>query len=453
MHITFHGAAREVTGSCHLIDTDHSRLLIDCGMFQGRKFAEEENADDFPFDPKSIDAVVLTHAHMDHCGRLPKLVKDGFRGSIFCTAATRDFAAVMLRDSAKVIWWEAKKDQRPPVYENKHVTQAVRQMVAVPYHQTKRVTDDVTVELFDAGHILGSAFARLTVGRGSDRKTVLFSGDLGNPPAPIVRDTEPAVGADYVVVESTYGNRVHEPASQRLQLLQQAVEQSVKRGGTLMIPAFALERTQEVLYELNHLVENDIVPDVPIYVDSPLAIAATAVYKKYTKYYDKESKALIQAGDDLFNFPGLQYTKTVQQSKKINSTNPPKVILAGSGMLVGGRMMHHLKRYLPDPNSHLLIISYQPKGGLGRKLLDGARFVMVDDDRIPVRCHISAIGGYSSHADQPKLLRWLEAVKQPQPQKVFIVHGEPPAAQALAQKLQSRGVTAVVPAKDQRHSL
>lgn len=415
-------------------------------MFQGGKFAEEHNLDPFGFDPKTIDFVLLTHAHADHCGRLPRLYKEGFHGQVYATEPTKDFARIMLLDSARVIFSEALAENRLPLYLAEDVEGVMALFKEQNYREPFQPTADIRVQARDAGHILGSAFFEVWVKEGGVEKKLVFSGDLGNPPQPIVRDTEFADSADLVVLESTYGGRIHEPAEMRLKMLQEAITESVGRGGVLMIPAFALERTQEVLYELNHLVENKLVPPVPIFIDSPLAIKATEVYKKYINLYDAESRALISAGDDLFNFPGIHYTPTPSESKKINQWPAPKVILAGSGMLVGGRIGYHLKYNLGDPKNHLLIISWQPQGGLGRQLLEGAKSVVVAGERLAVKARVSAIGAYSSHADQPKLLHWVKMMAQKTPQKVFVVHGEEKQSLMVADGLKEKlGLNGVVP--------
>ncbi len=425
MRLSFYGAAQEVTGSCFLLQTAKHKILIDCGVFQQRSFVEDKNTQPFPFDPKTIDAVLLTHAHLDHCGRLPKLYRDGFRGPVYATCATRDLTQVMLIDSARVIEREATRQNRSPLYSAADVTGLMKLFWPVNYRQSKKIFPDVSVIAYDAGHILGSTSWRITADDNGQKKTVVFSGDLGNPPAPIVTDPDAITeGADYVVMESTYGNRVHESKSLRRKLLSEIFINTVKRGGVLMIPAFALERTQEVIYELNWLMERHQLPPCPIYIDSPLAIGATNVYKQYSRIFDRESRALINAGDDLFNFPGLVYTKTPEQSKKINITPGPKVIIAGSGMCHGGRILHHLKHYLSDPNNQLLFITYLAAGSLGRKILDGAKFVTIDDRRIAVRANIMAIGGYSSHGDSWLLKSWLRQMKTTKPKKIFLVHGE-----------------------------
>lgn len=445
MRISFHGAVREVTGSCHLVEVGGVRLLLDCGLFQGSWFAEERNHAPFPFDPDTIDGVVLTHAHLDHCGRLPKLVHDGFRGPIYCTPPTADFATVMLTDSARVIVDESHRSGWPPVYTEADVQRLATQLRPVDYHQPIAVAPGVEVTFYDAGHILGSAFVVVTATENGQQKQLAFSGDLGNPPAPIVRDPETLPGADAVIVESTYGGRVHEPGSERLALLKAAVAHSIGQGGTLLMPAFALERAQEIIYELNTLVETGQIPAVPVFVDSPLAIAATDVYRRHQQYYDTDAMALIKKGDDFFAFPGLRFTKTVPESKKINTVRGPKVIIAGSGMCNGGRIVHHLRHYLEQPSTHVLIVSYQPNGSLGRQLLGGAREVTVLGDRVRVRASVSAIGAYSAHADEPKLLNWIAAMQSPRPQQVFVVHGEDEAAASLAAGVARQGDQSLVP--------
>ncbi|MFA5029314.1 MAG: MBL fold metallo-hydrolase [Patescibacteria group bacterium] len=446
MKISFYGACREVTGSCILVVTTKNKFLVDCGIFQGEKFAMAKNFEPFEFDASSIDFVLLTHAHLDHCGRLPKLVKAGFKGKIYCSEPTKDLTEIILEDSARVIQEEARRHQHQPLYLAKDVLRVKPFLSPLAYGQKIKINSNTSIRILDAGHILGSAIFEVWLKEKDGEKKLVFSGDLGNPPAPIVRDTEFVSGADLVVVESTYGGRTHESPELRRQLLQQAVKDSVGRGGALLIPAFALERTQEVLYELNFLVENKMVPAVPIFVDSPLAIKVTSIYKKYASFYDQESRKLIEAGDDLFNFPGLVYTPTVEESKKINITPAPKVILAGNGMANGGRIPYHLKLNLDNPNNQLLIIAYQVAGSLGRQLLDGAEKVIIDGAEVRVRAKVTAIGSYSSHADGPTLLHWLEKIKQPKPRQIFVVHGEKESNFMLADKIKEKlGISATVP--------
>ena len=438
MKISFHGACQQVTGSCTLVETAATKFLVDCGMFQGGRFAEEENFEVFPFAPKDIAFVVLTHAHADHCARLPKLYQDGFRGRVYCTPATRDLAEIILLDAAKVMKEEARKNNHPILFNDNDVYGVVALFWPIEYHQQEKITPDITICFSDAGHILGSAITEIFVEENSKTKKIVFSGDLGNPPAPIVRDTEFISGADFVVIESTYGGRIHEPAELRVQMLREAILNSIGRGGVLMIPVFALERVQEVLYELHYLSQTRQIPPVPVFVDSPLAIEAVDIYKKYTKYYDDEAKERINSGEDLFKFPGLEYTNSVDQSKKINHVPPPKVVLAGSGMMNGGRILYHLRNYLPDARNHVLIISFQAEGSLGRRLRDGEKKIKIDGEPVTVKAQVSAIGSYSSHADQPKLLHWLKQINSPKPQKIFINHGEPKSSMMLADGVQQK---------------
>lgn len=432
MKITFHGATKEVTGSCILIETKKTKFLVDCGMFQGSYFAHEKNFEPFAFNAKDLDFVLLTHAHLDHCGRLPLLPMNGFEGKIYCTPATRELSEIILLDAAKVIKEEAMKHGHEILYKDKNVVFVMNYFWGINYGKKIKLSSDVTVCFRDAGHILGSAIIEVWIRENFKTKKIVFSGDLGNYPVPIVRDTEMIDGADFVIVESTYGGRIHEPTGLRTVMLRQAILDSIGRDGVLMIPTFALERTQEILYELNYLHETRQIPKIPIFLDSPLAIEAVEIYKRYTNIFDNEAKLRIREGDELFKFDGLEMTRSVDQSKKINKVSPPKVILAGSGMSNGGRILYHLKLYLPNPKSHLLIISYQAEGTLGRALRDGAKRVIIDKEKINVKAKVTAIGSYSSHADQPKLLHWLKSMSKPKPQKIFIIHGEEKSSLMLA---------------------
>ncbi len=427
------GVAGSVTGACYLIETDNTKVLVDCGMFQGARFSEFSNSDPFPFIPSEIKAVIITHAHIDHSGRLPKLVRDGFEGDVYGTPPTLDFAHVLLNDSEHIIKEEAKREGVRPFYTLKDVEKAFELAKPKNYGEEVVVSDDVRFVLRNAGHILGSSIVELFVkdNDGTEKK-IVFSGDLGNYPAPILGSTEFIDDADYILVESAYGDRLHETEKKRKDLLEDVIEETINAGGTLLIPAFATERTQELLYELNELVENGRIAKVPIYLDSPLAIKITEIYKRHEDYFNKETKQIISSGDDIFNFPGLKFTPDVDDSKSIDMSDKPKIVMAGSGMSNGGRILHHEKRFLPDPKSTLLIIGYQVKGSLGRKILDGDKEVRIMGEKVPVKARVVNIGGYSAHADQKQLLHWLSYMRHTA-KKVFVVQGDDDASHALAQ--------------------
>ncbi|MDO8443633.1 MAG: MBL fold metallo-hydrolase [Candidatus Azambacteria bacterium] len=429
MKLYFYGAARSVTGANYLLEVggekNKTKILIDCGMSQGSRMAEKENYENFPYVPEEIQALLVTHAHIDHTGRIPKIYHDGFRGKIYGTPPTLDFAKLLLLDSEHIIKYEAEKQGIKPLYAMEDVEGASGLFEKIDYHKEFEIGPDITAEFLDAGHILGSSIIRIK----AEGKTIVFSGDLGNPPTPLLAPTEFVARADYVVIESAYGDRLHEDRVRRKEILEETIEYTIGKGGTIMIPAFAMERTQELLYELNNLVENKLIPPVPIFLDSPLAINATAIYKKYPEYYGKEAKHL-SASDEIFDFPNLKFTLSTEDSKKINDISGPKIIIAGSGMSTAGRILHHERRYLSDPNSMLLIIGYQTVGSLGRRILDGEKEVRIMDENVSVRCNVKAIGGYSAHADQAGLKNWISRIERPI-KKVFVVQGEEAAELAL----------------------
>ncbi|MGI6348112.1 MAG: MBL fold metallo-hydrolase [Patescibacteria group bacterium] len=438
MKISFHGASREVTGSCILVETRKSKFLLDCGMFQGEDYVNNRNLDDFSFAPEEINFVLLTHAHIDHCGRLPKLYKHGFSGKIYSTAATRDLAALMLEDSAKIIYSEARDMGREPFYSEDDAREVMKLFHELPYGEEIIISNDVRVRLRNAGHILGSCFFEIWVKEGSEEKKIIYSGDLGNSPARIIKDIEYADGADIVIIESTYAGVLHESRDKGLETIRRTIIDCVKRKGTLMIPIFALEKVQEILYELNDLVENRKIPYVPIYLDSPLAIKATEIYKDYEDLYDKTSLDLIASGDELFEFPGLEFTLLSEDSKKINHVAPPKVVLAGGGMCNGGRITYHLKFNLEDKNSQVMLVAYQVPGSLGRKLLTGHKSVLIDNMKYDVKAKVSVINSYSAHADHDALVKWLNKMRAPKPKYVFLVHGEEKSCYLIAEEVRKK---------------
>jgi len=442
MKITFCGAAHEVTGSCHLIETKTKKILLDCGMFQGSNYNEGKNHDKFPFNPKEIDAVIVSHGHLDHTGRIPKLVKEGFRGNIYGTHATIEIAKLIWDDAANIMKYNNKKYQAPILYDETDIAVAEKQRVGLAYHERVDLGDGVSFVLKDAGHIFGSSFILLE----GDGKKIGFSGDMGNENVPILKDSEPLDDIDVLLCESTYGDRIHESLVERQSMIFDLMAEGCRRGGTVMVPAFSIERTQEFLYELNKISKHrDDFPDMPIYLDSPLAIRATEVYKKYPEYYDKEAAEHYMHDEDFFSFPQLTSTMTREESKKINHVKGPKMIIAGSGMMNGGRILHHAHRYLSDPNSMLVIVGYQAHGTLGRRLYEGAEKVKIFGDEIPVRAKVKAIGALSAHGDQKKLIKWASSAKS-LPKKVYLIHGEAHASTELAHRMRDQlGVEAYVP--------
>lgn len=449
MRLTFLGGAESVTGSNYLLEQDGRHILIDCGMFQGDEEFERRNIEPLGFDAKQIDAVFISHAHIDHIGRVPLLFKEGYTGKVYSTAPTKDAAYELLLDSYNLMAHQAAKQREKnetvlePFFSIADIDTAIEHWHTIDYHQTTAI-GPFLVTYYDAGHILGSASIVVE----AHGVKVGFSGDLGNVPAPLVKDTEYLPPVDYALIESTYGGRVHPPTQERKGKLQKIIKKTVAAGGTLLIPAFAMERTQELLYELNELVEHRKIPPVPIFIDSPLAIKMTEVYKKYLNnpmFVDAAARRLVMAGDEIFNFPGLDFTLTTEESKKINAVKPPKVIIAGAGMSTGGRILYHELRYLPDPQNTILFVGYQPDKSLGRQIISGAKEVTIMGDTIPVRAHVEVLGGYSAHADQPLLMKWINAIKN-NLKMLFIVQGDIEEQQALRDAAEKElGVRAVIP--------
>ena len=448
MRLTFCGGAGAVTGANYLLEIADStkpggvrKILIDCGLAQGGRFLELHNYEPFPYDPAEIDAVFVTHAHIDHTGRLAKLVREGFKGIVYSTPPTRDFGGLLLLDSQHILAQEAEQLGKPPLYEEKDIGTLMGQWQGVPYHQPILLDGVARVVLYSAGHILGSASIVIE----AEGKRIVFSGDLGNQPAPLIGPAECPTTVDYCVMESAYGDRNHEDLHNRYQKLERIILETVKDGGVLMIPAFALERTQILLLEMHEMLEKHQIPHIPIFIDSPLAIKLTAVYNLYREYLKPELAKHFGGPDQLFRFPGLRMTPTIDDSKSINKAPSPKIIVAGSGMSNAGRILHHEVRYLPDPKNTLLIFGYQAVGSLGRRLLEGAKTVHILGQEVHVHAHIKAIGAYSAHADQRQLMAWV-APLYGQVKKVFLVQGEGQAATILAGKLNNElGIPAEVP--------
>jgi metallo-beta-lactamase family protein len=446
MKIHFYGAAQEVTGTCYLLETGSHKVLIDCGIFQGSHDDSQRNLLPFPFKPQEIDAVFVTHPHMDHVGRVPQLVKRGYRGPIFATPPTVELAQLLWKDMLNVMKDAKKRDKIEPMYDEHDVEHAAEKLEDVEYGKEVTIcADAITAVFHDAGHVLGSSFIEFRV----EGKVIVFSGDVGNDDVPLMRPTERLPAMDALVVESTYGDRLHEAPETRIESLREAVKDVIAKKGVLMIPTFAIERTQEIILTLHHLAEKGEIPRVPIFLDSPLAIAATHVYEEYARYFNADAEKEILSGHDLFNLPGFLATKTVDMSKKINDVVPPKVILAGAGMMTGGRILHHLVRYLPDRNSTLMIVGFQAAGTIGRRLYEGAKIVRIHGEDVRVNATVKSVGAWSAHADQAKILRWIDgAVKKPK--VVLVTHGEAHAAEALSRKLKrDMDIDAYVPAPGQ----
>lgn len=443
MKLTFLGAAQTVTGSCFLLEEQQTKVLIDCGLYQGKEEAEK-NQRDFNFDPSQLDYVLVSHAHLDHVGRIPELVRDGFEGKIFSTGPTKQLVPIILYNSYHIM---KRKMDSELLFDREDIEQALSQWETVDYNRNKKL-NQLEFRFRTAGHILGSAITEIW---SSDEKVVI-TGDLGNSPPPLLKTPHQIKRADYVIMESAYGDRIHQDREQRRELLENAIESTVSSEGTLMIPAFAIERTHELLYELNSLVENSRIPRIPIFIDSPMAIEALPVYRNNDRLYNREANQLVEQGDRLFDFPGLIFTENEYQSKQINDVAPPKVVVAGAGMSVGGRILHHELRYLPDPNSCLLIICYQVEGTLGRRILEGADQVEIFGKQVPIKAEVKEIGGYSNHADQRQLLSWLEQMERPQ--RVFLTQGEPQSSETLSQAIKDQlGYATEVPELNQEFEL
>ncbi|MBI2640272.1 MAG: MBL fold metallo-hydrolase [Candidatus Sungbacteria bacterium] len=435
MRLSFHGGAQEVTGACYLLEASKFKILIDCGLFQGCDECADLNFEKFKFKPREIDAVFITHAHLDHVGRLPKLVREGFSGKIYSTAPTRELARLILEDALHLA-----RRQKNELYREEDLEKTFARWEDLPYEKEVEI-DGIRVKFNDAGHILGSA----TVEFWLEKKHFLFTGDLGNTPSALLPSPDVVRDIEYLIIESTYGGRLHEKPEERVLNLERAVEDTAARKGVLMIPAFATERTQDILFYLNEMLLFRRIPEMPVFVDSPLAIRATEVYERHVMYYKEEIKELYREHPHLFQFKKLKFTQTVEESKKINDVPAPKAIIAGSGMMQGGRILHHLRRYLLDEKSILLITGYQAAGSLGRRLIDKEKMVKLFGEEVPVNCEVRKINGFSAHADNPQLFSFVERTRDTL-KKVFVVQGEEAQALHFMQEIKDRlGVEAVAP--------
>lgn len=450
MKIQFCGATTGVTGSCHLITAGNNKILLDCGQFQGGKAQDELNQEPFPFDPSDVDLMVLSHAHIDHCGRIPLLVKRGFTGPIYCTDATADLLEIMLRDSAyiheKEAEWHNRKNERAgrpqvePLYTTHDAEVALKQVKPVLYDQLLEISDDIRICFNDAGHILGSAITELWLKEDDNVSKIVFSGDLGVMDRPILRNPTIIKKADYVIMESTYGNRLHPENSMDVHKLMNIIRDTARRGGNTIIPSFAVGRTQELIYELNRVIDSDSqyrrdFENLMVYVDSPMAKNATDAFKKNAQVFDDETKDYISRGDNPLDFKNLKFTKSSEESQWLNINHDPKVIISASGMCEAGRIRHHLKHNLWDARNSIVFVGYQAEGTLGRMLVEGAQEVTLFGEKIQVKAKIHNLEGFSGHADRDGLVDWLRGFQQV-PKKIFLVHGEPDAKADLAKTVQ-----------------
>lgn len=452
MKIKFCGAATGVTGSCHLLSTEKHKILLDCGQFQGGKAQDALNEEPFPFDPAEIECVVLSHAHIDHCGRLPLLVKRGFKGAIYCTDATADLLEVMLKDSGfiheKEAEWQSRKNERAgrkpvePLYTVRDSEETLKYVRPVMYDQLFEINDEMKVVFNDAGHILGSAIIELWTAEDDNVYKTVFSGDLGVLDRPILRDPTIIKKADYVIMESTYGNRLHPENATSIEQLLDIVIKTTRRGGTVVIPSFAVGRTQELIYEFNRFYlerpeYRDELEKLTVYIDSPMATSATEVFRRNAQVFDEETKAYILKGDNPLDFPNLRFTRSTAESQALNMDRKPKIIISASGMCEAGRIRHHLKHNLWDPKSSVIFVGYQAEGTLGRMLTEGQKDVVLFGEAVHVNAEIYNLEGFSGHADKEGLLGWLSGFKV-KPKQLFLVHGELESKEALAASIRER---------------
>jgi len=455
MKIAFLGAIRTVTGSMHLLTVNGNRILLECGLFQGRRRESYERNRNLPFDAASVEAMILSHAHIDHSGNIPNLVKSGFQGNIYSTFATRDLASAMLRDSAHIqeqdVAYVNKKRGRKglppvePIYTRQDAVNSLNAFVGIGYHRTILVADGVRLTFYDAGHILGSAIVVLDIEEDGHTHRLAFSGDLGRKERPILRDPEISPPIETLIIESTYGNRHHRTFEEADRELRRVVNDTYQRGGKVIIPAFSVGRTQEIVYALHHLTEDHKIPDLPIFVDSPLSTNVTEIFRLHPECYDKEINEFIMSGNhrDPFGFHRLRYIRSVEDSKALNFLREPAIIISASGMCEAGRILHHLKNNIEDPRNTVLIVGWQSPHTLGRRLVERREKVRIFGEEYDLRAQVKVINGFSAHADREELLGYVQQVRKGL-RRVFVVHGEEQSSLSLADGIRALGVPEVI---------
>jgi metallo-beta-lactamase family protein len=449
VRLTFWGAAQTVTGSMHMLELGGRRVLLDCGLFQGRRAEADRLNREFPAEPSSVDAVLLSHAHIDHSGLLPKLYADGFRGSVYATRATLDLCAAMLADSAHIqekdVEWVNRRERRSgrdeirPLYSRLDAEAVMEQFVGVEYGESFSPFDGLDVAYRDVGHILGSASMTLTMREGGRVKTLGFTGDVGRENRPILRDPEPMADCDWLICESTYGGRIHEPTERAKERLALIVAETAARGGKVIIPAFAVGRTQEIVYRLDELANEGKLPPIPVYVDSPLAVNVTEIFRAHPECYDEDLRGYLANDPSPFGFARLTYVRDAEESKKLNTSRLPMVILSASGMCEAGRILHHLRNNVADPRNTILIVGYCAPHTLGRRIVEREREVRIFGEPHPLRAHVEVMNAYSAHADQSELVEFVSHLDRDRLEKIFLVHGDPAGQPPLADALVAAG--------------
>ncbi len=463
LRITFYGAAQTVTGSKHLLEINGKKILLDCGLHQGRRKESEKLNREFPFNPGELDSIILSHAHIDHSGILPGAVKHGFSGMITSTFATRDLAAILLPDSAHIqkydtVYLNKKRklkglDPLKPLYDAEDVTETLKHFMSIPYDRAFQLFPDISLRFIEAGHILGSAQVELTIKERGKQKVLLFSGDLGRPGRPILKDPDTGAAADILIMESTYGGRNHGKQEESLQKFRSIINSTFKSGGKIIIPSFSVGRTQEVLFDIHELLTRNEMPSMKVYVDSPLSFDATEVYKIHQECFDSRMRDYLYSNRSPFQFEGLHFIQGVGESKALNHDSSPMIIISASGMCENGRILHHLKNNIGDERNTVLIVGFMAQHTLGRRLVEGEKLVKIFGEEYPVRASINVINGFSAHADSDALVNYAEKVGA-DAESIFLVHGEPDQSEMLASRIADRiGKTAIIPARGETFEL